>query len=103
VSEIKYGIDINLLGNNIYNAVLHYNLTSPEPVSTGQLWFDATNSLYKFWSGTNWVVVGSGTNAYWSTLIGGNNTDQSFLLTGTSSLRPSGEPCCCPMILCGKF
>lgn len=90
MSEVKYGININMLGNRIDNSVLHYATTSPEALSTGQVWFDATNSLYKFWDGTNWTIIGSGTNAYWATLNGGNNTNQTFLLTSTAFLGPSG-------------
>jgi len=85
MSEVKYGININMLGNRVDNSVLHYATTSPEALSTGQVWFDATNSLYKFWDGTNWTVIGSGTNAYWATLTGGTNTTPVYLQSAVAT------------------
>lgn len=93
MSEIKHLTHVNLDQNELKYPVLH--LSSGSPIGTptqGQLYYDTkTQSPYFYHSASGFVSMSS-FNAYviFENIKGGANTNQSFVLSGTSAIGPSG-------------
>lgn len=54
----KWGIDINLDGNELQNAVLQNLGTAPANPKAGQIWYDTSTNLVYFYNGTSAKAVG---------------------------------------------
>lgn len=56
----KFAYVIDLLKNEIRNAVLHVLASAPSSPSEGQLFYNSTSKKPQFWNGTSWVDWGTG-------------------------------------------
>jgi hypothetical protein len=56
---VFYGA-IDLSQNELRNARVQNIPTAPSTPVTGQLWYDSTNQILKWWNGTTWVPAMSG-------------------------------------------
>ena len=95
----KFLANIDLNENELQNARVHNLATDPDYSSLttaqkdakkGELIFNTTSDVFKFWDGTEWVTVGSGSGTYtkWTISDGTNSEDINDTNTLTVS---SGE------------
>lgn len=52
---------IDLVQNELRNAKVQNQGSAPSTPVTGQLWYDSTNNLLKWWNGTVWVTASGST------------------------------------------
>lgn len=73
--------DLNLTDNHLTNAIIDPRSTAPQNPDAGQLWYDTTLDLFKYYNSTDWVTPsagsgggGSGSQDLASVLANGNST-----------------------------
>lgn len=87
---VYYGVHLGMQQNYIMDVAIHPSSVAPDSPVNGQLWYDTSTNVPKYWntsSGT-WNSMYGGTT--WSTLIGGVNNFSPFVVGTGASLGHSG-------------
>lgn len=101
---MKFLANVDLVKNQLMNAVIHNSASAPSTPASGQVWYDTTNFRLKVYSGLAWIDVtdqvplstitadkvfvgtGNGTGSYVGTLTNGG---VSGVLLRTDVISPS--------------
>lgn len=71
----KYAVDIDLMKNQLLNAVIQVLSTAPSTPVAGQIYYSSTDTTFYGYNGTTWLNLGS---------LGAGSTDLSFSRDGTT-------------------
>lgn len=55
MAEKPYRVDIDLMGNEIKNFLIHRLSTAPANPVAGQMYYDTTIKKIRYWDGTEWI------------------------------------------------
>lgn len=92
MAEVNYLVNLDMNNNQVLNLVLH-NATGVFPASGGQLIYHSTLNVPMYYHAGSGIYIPMSTphaSAYWSTIIGGENTSQQFVVSTTAAIGPSG-------------
>lgn len=81
----KFATSIDLLQNELQNAVIHVNISDPLTPSTGQIYYNSTTNVLKFYNGTEWIILGKLNQMTMSGDINANNNTITNLKTPTNA------------------
>ena len=60
MSELKYGVDINLDGNELKNVRIENVATDPVEKPEGKIIYNTTSKTLKISNGSTWLILGTG-------------------------------------------
>lgn len=60
MAELKYGVDLNLDGNQLKNARIENVATDPVEKPEGKIIYNTTSKTLKISNGSTWLVLGTG-------------------------------------------
>jgi len=84
--------DIDLMGNQLVNAVTENRSTAPENPVAGQRYFDTTDKLEKVYDGENWVTLTTGGDvSALSSRVGALETDNTTYKGYVDTLRGDAQ------------
>ena len=89
---LRFLTDVNLLGNQLQNAVIQVLATAPATAKEGQIYYNSADKLIYRYDGANWSPVGvvysqaSGTGA----VITGLGADGNVTTTTVTNLTLDG-------------
>lgn len=55
MAEKLYRVDVDLMGNELKNALIHRLSTAPANPVAGQIYYDTTIKKIRYWDGTEWI------------------------------------------------
>lgn len=60
MAELKYGVNLNLDGNQAINIVVENVASDPVEKTAGRFIYNTTSKSFKYCDGTSWLAVGTG-------------------------------------------
>ena len=79
----KFVVSLDLNKNELLNARIHHaDATGPASPVTGQIYYDTTNSVMRFWNGTAWISMSGDAEVIQDTvntmLVAGTGLDKTY-------------------------
>lgn len=60
MAELRFGVNLNLEGNEVINIVVENLASDPTEKTAGRFIYNTTSKSFKYCDGTSWLAVGTG-------------------------------------------